>query len=151
VRGLVPKYYSFPNFICCTLLCARATVLESSGLNVRRCQNSKQLQWRMLFLYGVFKYKIWLIVPRRNRVSPWAGVQFSTSVPGQLVVAGWSSAGVRQRDWWSAPVTGHVRSDDLQGSTPTTDSVHCRLRLRQRMVNYTTTSCYEPLRLAGSE
>lgn len=63
-------------------------------------------------------------------------MQFSTSCPGQLAADGEPSAGVCHRHWWSASVSGDVRSDVVQGQTPTTNSVHCRLRLQQRMVNH---------------
>jgi len=62
-------------------------------------------------------------------------VQFSTSFPGQLAADGEPSAGVRHRHWWGPSVSADVRSDALQGQTPTTHSVHRRLRLQQRMVN----------------
>lgn len=74
----------------------------------------------------------------RNRVSSPAGLHFSASVRRQLAADGESRAGIRQRRRRTASVAGDVRADDVYGQTSTTDSVHRRLRLRQRLVNTTT-------------
>jgi len=71
----------------------------------------------------------------RNRVSPRAGVQFSTAFPRQLAADGESSAGVRDRHGRDVTVAADVRSDGLQGATSTTNGVHRRLCFQQRMVN----------------
>ena len=101
-----------------------------------RCHNTS-IRWQ--YTYSSQSVLVWhaRLLCRRERVSPWAGLQLSASVPRQLAADGERRAGVRERRRRSAAVAGDVRTDDVQGAAPATDRVHRRLRLQQRLVNTT--------------
>lgn len=63
-------------------------------------------------------------------------MQLPTSVARQLAADGVSHAGVRDRRRRGASIAADVRSDGLHGQASTTDRVHRRLHLQQRMVDH---------------